>query len=292
MLRRSVEPTAKSRHSRNGCYGTVDRVTASVRLDVEGPDHLAPLLGFLGDHLAEVSGRTRKHRAAEVSEMGLHLRVVESRVNFLVDLVNDLRRCVLGRADAIPLARLVAPHERAHGRYVWQHLRPYCGGHSQRTQLACPDVFNLSLSIIFAGVPIGATMPAQNVACRIANPLSVVVGTLGNEALRISSATASTFSFPALICGRNSATVSKVDLRLPCAQICHRRGDTLIGNVHDVGAGYELNRHRTWYPSTEKPGSRSTSRGNKSRDIRVSLSSSPSRAARRAACSARTASVF
>src|SRR5215831_14569849 len=42
----------------------------------------------------------------------------------------------------------------------------------------------LSLSIIFAGVPIGATMPAQNVACRIANPLSVVVGTLGNEALR------------------------------------------------------------------------------------------------------------
>src|SRR5262249_7661597 len=140
MLRRSVEPTAKSRHSRNGCYGTLDRVTASVRLDVEGPDHLAPLLGFLGDHLAEVSGRTRKHRAAEVSEMGLHLRVVESRVNFLVELVNNLRRCVLWRADAIPLARLVARHELSHGRDVRQHVRAGRGRHCERAQPASPDI--------------------------------------------------------------------------------------------------------------------------------------------------------
>ena len=42
--------------SPNGRYGILDRVTASVRLDVEGPDHLAPLLGFVNDELAEFRG--------------------------------------------------------------------------------------------------------------------------------------------------------------------------------------------------------------------------------------------
>src|SRR5262249_61691376 len=37
-----------ARCSLNGRYGILDRVTASVRLDVEGPDHLAPLFSFLG----------------------------------------------------------------------------------------------------------------------------------------------------------------------------------------------------------------------------------------------------
>jgi hypothetical protein len=40
-----VSPRCNSgdcRHSRNGRYGTLDRVTASVRLDVEGPDDVAP----------------------------------------------------------------------------------------------------------------------------------------------------------------------------------------------------------------------------------------------------------
>ena len=34
---------------------------ASVRLDVAAFDHLAPLLGFVGDVLAEVRGRARQH---------------------------------------------------------------------------------------------------------------------------------------------------------------------------------------------------------------------------------------
>jgi hypothetical protein len=44
---------------------------ASLRLDVEGPDHLAPLLGFVGDELGEVSRRARKRRAAEVGSLRL-----------------------------------------------------------------------------------------------------------------------------------------------------------------------------------------------------------------------------
>src|SRR6516165_675059 len=55
--------SAVERDSPNGCYGILDRVTASVCLDVEGPDDVAPLLGFVGDELAEIGGREREHVA-------------------------------------------------------------------------------------------------------------------------------------------------------------------------------------------------------------------------------------
>src|SRR6516225_4847552 len=45
----------------------------SLWLDVGRPDNLAPLLRFIGDQLAEVGGRARKHRAAEVSEPRFHV---------------------------------------------------------------------------------------------------------------------------------------------------------------------------------------------------------------------------
>src|SRR5262249_45174878 len=74
------------RHSPNERYGKSSRSsaeTSSLRLDVSGPDHLAPLLGFLSDQLAELDRRSRQRRAAEVSETGLHLRIVENRVDLL-----------------------------------------------------------------------------------------------------------------------------------------------------------------------------------------------------------------
>jgi hypothetical protein len=42
-------------------------VFRSVRLDVRRPDHLAPLLGFLGNELSEIGGRACKDRVAQVS---------------------------------------------------------------------------------------------------------------------------------------------------------------------------------------------------------------------------------
>src|SRR5262245_52901852 len=57
----------------------------------------------------------------------------------------------------------------------------------------------LSLPTMGVGVPIGATMLAQNVACSVGNPLSLVVGTAGSSALLVSSATASGFSFSDLM---------------------------------------------------------------------------------------------
>src|SRR5215510_12134992 len=95
----------------------------SLRLDAGELDHLAPLLGFVGDQLSELSRRSRQRHAAEVSETGVHLRVVESRVDLLVECVDDLGGRVPGCADPVPKTCLVARHELAHGRDVWQRLR-------------------------------------------------------------------------------------------------------------------------------------------------------------------------
>jgi hypothetical protein len=48
------QQTWGARDSSKGSYGTSTR--ASFWLDVGRPDHLAPLLGFVGDELAEIGG--------------------------------------------------------------------------------------------------------------------------------------------------------------------------------------------------------------------------------------------
>jgi hypothetical protein len=62
-------------------------------------------------------------------------------------------------------------------------------------------------------------MQAQNVACKVGNPLSVVVGTAGNDALRVSSATASAFSFPPL----GHITILNRDGLEDCANVQNER---------------------------------------------------------------------
>src|SRR5215472_19257539 len=83
----------------------------SLRLDVGRPDHLGPLFGFVGDQFSELSRRSWQRHAAEVSETGLYLRVVESRVDLLVELVDDLGRRGPRCADAEPTARLVTKYK-------------------------------------------------------------------------------------------------------------------------------------------------------------------------------------
>src|SRR5262249_61948657 len=48
----------------------IDRGSASLRLDVEGPDDLAPLFAVVSDELAEIGGRANERRAAELGELG------------------------------------------------------------------------------------------------------------------------------------------------------------------------------------------------------------------------------
>ena len=56
----------------------------SARLDTRELDHLAPLLGFFFDELAEVGRGTREGRAAQVVEPRLHPRIGESDVDLSV----------------------------------------------------------------------------------------------------------------------------------------------------------------------------------------------------------------
>src|SRR5262245_24109065 len=56
---------SRATFSPNGRYGKSSRSsaeTSSLRFDVGRPDHLAPLLCFFADELAEVGGRARKRR--------------------------------------------------------------------------------------------------------------------------------------------------------------------------------------------------------------------------------------
>ena len=100
----------------NSCHCRADGL---LGLDVGRPDHLAPLLGFVGDELAKVGGRASDHRAAEVGKPHLQLRIGEPGIDLIIELVDDLGGCVLGRADALPCARLVTGQKIAHRRNVW-----------------------------------------------------------------------------------------------------------------------------------------------------------------------------
>src|SRR5215510_4618638 len=101
--------------SHNGTLWNIRAFPASVRLDACEPHHIAPLLRLLGDQLAEVSGRTRKHRAAEVSEPRFQVGIGEATVDILVEFLDYLGRRSLRRADAIPCSCLVIGHELTHG---------------------------------------------------------------------------------------------------------------------------------------------------------------------------------
>src|SRR5215510_11988398 len=125
-----------------GRYGTYSRPALTRRLDLGRADHLTPLLGFVGDELAEIGGRERKLSATFVGKPRLYFEIGESGVDFPVEPIDDLGGRVVGRAHAKPGARLIARHEVAHGRDVGQRLQARSGGYSQRPQLAGLDVLD------------------------------------------------------------------------------------------------------------------------------------------------------
>ena len=70
-------------------YRDVEIRPRSLHLDVGGPDHLGPFLGFIADELAEVVRRARKHHAAEVGEPRLHLGIGKRGVDLGVEFLDD-----------------------------------------------------------------------------------------------------------------------------------------------------------------------------------------------------------
>jgi hypothetical protein len=62
-------------------------------------DHLGPLLGFIGDELAEVGRPAPKPYTAKGSKPRLDLGIGKSRVDLLVECIDDLGARVFLRSD-------------------------------------------------------------------------------------------------------------------------------------------------------------------------------------------------
>src|SRR5258705_11913877 len=77
-----------------------------LRLDARELHHLAPLLDFVRDELAEVGGRVDKRRGSHVGDPRLDSWIGKSCVEFLIELVDNLDGRVLGSADPEPSGRL------------------------------------------------------------------------------------------------------------------------------------------------------------------------------------------
>src|SRR5262245_11879867 len=100
----------------------MERLARSLRLDVCELYDLTPLLGFVGDELAELGRRARQNRDPQISQSRLHFGIGEAFIDLLIEPVNDLRWCVLGGPHAINHHRLVAWHELAYGRDARQRF--------------------------------------------------------------------------------------------------------------------------------------------------------------------------
>src|SRR5262245_26797124 len=116
----AAAPAARCRNCRRGSFiaQPSQRMNGSLRLDVEGPDDVAPLLCLVGDKLAEVGGRPDERRATQIGEPRLDLMIGENGVDLLVELLDNLCRRGLRCTDAGPGARLVARHKFSDRRLV------------------------------------------------------------------------------------------------------------------------------------------------------------------------------
>src|SRR5262245_1762428 len=123
-----------------GTWTIRPRIAGSSPLDANGLHHLAPLLGFIGDELTEVDRRARKGRSAQLGKPRLDLGIGKARIDLFVERFDDIGRRALGYAEAGNSACLVARQEIPNSRHLRQRLRARGGRHSQRAQIARPNV--------------------------------------------------------------------------------------------------------------------------------------------------------
>src|SRR5262249_23099378 len=82
-----------------GAYG-ISR-PSSLGLDIASADHFGPLLDFFDDQLPAVGGRAWERPRTHLGQPCLELRIGKSRVDLLIQPVNDVSRRIFGRAHAV-----------------------------------------------------------------------------------------------------------------------------------------------------------------------------------------------
>src|SRR5882724_8315383 len=132
--------TAKVAAYRKAFMSSLHASMGLFGLDAGRADDLCPFLGIVDDELAEISGRAGKRLRAQIVEPGLVFGFGQPGVDRTVELVDDVCRGALWRADSLPADALVTGQEVADGRKVRQQLRPRRAGHRQ-----CPHRTRLDL---------------------------------------------------------------------------------------------------------------------------------------------------
>ena len=87
-------------------------------------DCLTPLLGFVLDELAIVSGGERKLRRAKVSKLRFNFRLGQLGIDIVVELADDLRRRIAGGRNPDRSGYRVPGHELANRWDFRQCLSP------------------------------------------------------------------------------------------------------------------------------------------------------------------------
>src|SRR5215475_3955534 len=113
-----------------------------LRFDVGGTYHLAPLLGFICDELAEVGRRAGKCAGSEFGNSRLDLKIGKSSVNFLVELEHDFGGYIFRRGDTEPRIGLITRQEFGYGWNVWQIAPTLACRNRQCAQRSALDVLH------------------------------------------------------------------------------------------------------------------------------------------------------
>src|SRR5262245_57943678 len=95
-------------------------IAGSIRFDARELDHLGPFLGFLGNQLSKVDGRTPNYYAAQIGNACSKLGISEACIDLCIQVIDDLRRCGFWCAEAEPVARFIPRHEFTNRRSVRQ----------------------------------------------------------------------------------------------------------------------------------------------------------------------------
>src|SRR5215510_7422286 len=112
----SSRPLGPASAGTNGVGSILLRITRSLRLHTGELDHLAPLLGFGGDELAEIGGRTWEHRGAQVGKLNNEINAALADAKKKAGLA-DLGTTVLPGSPA-DFGKLIAAETEKSGKVV------------------------------------------------------------------------------------------------------------------------------------------------------------------------------